>query len=55
MSESAKISAMSQEVVRRMCNTCEIVDQEVRDDIVDAFSAKLYQVRVQQAASEDSN
>ena len=41
MSESAKISAMSQEVVRRMCNTCEIVDQEVRDDIVDAFSAKL--------------
>ena len=24
-----------------MCNTCERVDQEVRDDIVDAFSAKL--------------
>ena len=41
MSESAKISAMSQEVVRRMCNTSDIVDQEMRDDIVDAFSAKL--------------
>ena len=41
MAENSKIASLSQDLIRRMTNTSEMVPQEVRDEIVEKYVSKL--------------
>ena len=42
LSETTKISSLSQDLIRRMLNTSERVPQEERDRIIEVYTSKLY-------------
>ena len=45
---NTKVSSLSQDVIRRMLNTCELVHQEERNEIVEKFISKLRRSGYQQ-------